>query len=94
MVLSSKGSSTDRCSSSSTVSGGNNGRETVDEILKKLKAQLGGANIFEALEKYFIYGYGIKMLLKKLDVPNTPSEVVDFLVTFRPFFDHIVADFQ
>lgn len=38
MVLSSKGSSIDRCSSSSTVSVGNNGLETIDEVMKQLKA--------------------------------------------------------
>ena len=94
MVLRSKGSSIDQSSSSPTVSGGNNGPETVDQILKQLKARHWGANLFEALEKYFIYGYGIKASLKKLDVPDTPSEVVDFLVTFGPFFDHIIVDFQ
>lgn len=46
------------------------------------------------MEKDFIYGYGIKTLLKKLDVPDALSELVDFLVTFRPFFDHIIVDFQ
>lgn len=76
-------------SSSSTISGGNNRPEIIDEVLK-----LGGTNIFEVLEKYFIYGYDIKALLKKLDVLDAPSEVVDFLVTFGPFFDHIIVDFQ
>lgn len=94
MVLSSKGSSTYRCSSYSVVSRGNNGLETVDEVLKQLKDQLGGTNISEALEKDFIYNYGIKTLLKKLDVLDAPSEVVDFLVTFGPFFDHIIVNFQ
>lgn len=92
MVLSSNGSFTYRCSSSSTISWVNNGPETVDDVLKTLKVQLGGTNIFEALEKDFIYGYGIKTLLKKLNVPDAPSEVVDFLVTFRPLFDHIIVD--
>lgn len=37
MVLSSKGSSTDRCSSSSIVFVGNNWPETIGEVLKQLK---------------------------------------------------------
>lgn len=79
VVLSSKGSSTDKCSSSSTVSGESNGHKTNDEVLKQLKDKLGGVSLFEALEKDFIYGYNIKTLLKKLDIPDAPSEVVDFL---------------
>lgn len=94
MMLSSKGSSIDQSSSSPTLFGGNNGPETVDQILKQLKARHGGANLFEALEKDFTYGYEIKTLLKKLDIPDSPGEVVDFLVTFEPFFDHIITDFQ
>lgn len=76
MVLSSKGGSIGRYSSSSTISRGNNRPETIEEVLKQMKVQLGGTNIFEALEKDFIYGYDIKTLLKKLDVPDAPSEVV------------------
>lgn len=34
------------------------------------------------------------MLFKKLEVPDGPSEVFDFLITFRPFFDHIITVFQ
>lgn len=34
------------------------------------------------------------MLLKNLDVPDAPNEVFDFLMTFGPFFDHIIVDFQ
>lgn len=41
-----------------------------------------------------MHGYGIKALLKKLDVPNSVSEVVDFVVAFGPFFYHIFANFQ
>lgn len=93
MVLSSKGSSIDRCSSSSTVSGGNNGPETISEVLKQLKVQLGRVNLFEALDTYFTYGYGIKILLKKFDVFDSPNEVVNFLLNFGPFFDHIITYF-
>lgn len=88
MVLNLKGSSINRCLSSSTVSGGKNGPETVDEILKQLKTLVGGINLFDFLEKDFSYGYNIKTLLKKLDVP---VEVVDFLVTFGPLFEQILS---
>lgn len=93
MVLSSKGISIGRGSSSSIVSGGNNIPETVDKVLRQLKVHLEGNNIFKALEKDFIYDYDIKTLLKKLDVRNAPSEVFDFMVTFGPFFIHIITDF-
>lgn len=93
MVLRSTGSSIGRCSSFSVIFGGTNGPETVDEILKQLKVQLGGVNLVEALEKYFIYGYNMKTLLEKPVFPNAPGELVDFLVTFGPFFHHIIFDF-
>lgn len=86
MLLNNKGSYTDKFSSSSNVYGGTNGPETVDEILKQLKTLVGGINLFEVLEKDFIYGHSIKVLLKKLDVPDALVEVVDFLVIFGPLF--------
>lgn len=48
----------------------------------------------EVLEKDFINGHSIKVLLKKLDVPDAYVEVVDFLVTFGPLFEQILIDFQ
>lgn len=82
MVLSTKGISTERCFSSSPVSGG---------AIESLIVEVG---LFEALEKDFIYGYSIKTILNNLDVTDAPVEVVEFLVTFGPFFDQIHADFQ
>lgn len=92
MVLSSKGSSTDKCSSSSTVFWGNIGPETLDGIFHQLKTQLSGVDLSDALGKYFLYGYVIKPLLKKLDVPDATGEVVDFVVSFGPLFDHTLVD--
>lgn len=92
--MSTKGISTDKCSSSLTISRGKIPPETINRVLYKLKYNLAEANQFEALEKKFIHRYGIKSLLKKLDVPNTPSDVVSFFVVFGPLFDHIFADFQ
>lgn len=92
--MSTKGSSTDKCSSSSTLFRGNTALETVNEFLQQLKAKHGEVNLFKALGNDFIYVYGIKSLLKKLDIPDALSEVVDFVVAFEPLFDQIFADFQ
>ena len=94
MMLSTKGSSTDRCFNSSTVFGGATGSEPIVETLKQLKTLIVDVDLLEDLEKDFIYGYSIKTMLKKLDVSDAPVEVVDFLVTFGPLFDQIHADFQ
>lgn len=94
MVLSNKCSLTDKCLSSSTVSGGNTGPETIDGIFHQLKSQLSGVDLFDALRKDFLYGYGIKSLLKKLDVLYASNKVVDFIVSFGLLFDHILVDFQ
>lgn len=32
--------------------------------------------------------------MKKLDVPDAPNDVIDFLVTIGPFLDHIIVYFQ
>lgn len=93
-MLSRNGSSTDRCSSSLTIFGGTDRPETVDKILKLLKTLVGWINFFEVLEKDFIYGHNIKVQLKKLDVPDVPIEVVDFLVTFGTLFEQILTDFK
>ncbi|CAK8560350.1 unnamed protein product [Lathyrus sativus] len=94
LMISTRGSSTDKCSSSSTISGGSTPLETVDGVLQQLKVKLAEADLFEALEKNFVHGYGIKSLLKKLDVPNASSAAVNFVVAFGPLFDQIFADFQ
>ena len=94
MMLRSHDSSIDRCFISSNVSGGATGPEPIAETLKQLKTLVEDVNLIEILEKDFIYGYSIKTLMKKMDVPDAPAEVVDFFVTFGPLFDQIRADFQ
>lgn len=69
-----------------TVSKGNTAPEIVDGVLQQLKVKLGEVDLFEALEKDFIHGYGIKALLKKFGIPDAPSKVVDFVVAFAPLF--------
>lgn len=32
--------------------------------------------------------------MNKLDLPDSPNEVVNFIVAFGQLFDHILADFQ
>lgn len=93
MVMSTKGSSTDICSSSSTVSGGATGSKPLAETLKQLMDLIVDVDLFEALDKDFIYGYSIKTLLNKLDVSDASIEVVYFLVAFGPLIDKIHADF-
>lgn len=68
--------------------------DPIAETLKQLKTLIMDVGLFEALEKDFIYCYNIKTLLKKLYVPGAPVKVVDFLVTFGPFFDQIHTDFK
>lgn len=94
LMMSTIGNSTDKCSSSSTVSGGNTLLETVDGIIQQLKSKLVEDDLFEALEQKFIHSYGIKSLLKKLDVLDAPNDVANFVVAFDPIFDQIIADFQ
>lgn len=94
MMLMSYDSSTNKCFSSSTVSDSAIGPEPISKTLKQLNALVEDVNLFKVLENNFIYGYNIKTLIKKLDVPDAPTEVVDFLATFGPIFDQIWADLQ
>lgn len=50
--------------------------------------------MFELLEQNFLHGYGIKSLLKKLDVADAPNVAVNFLMEFGPLFEQITLDFQ
>lgn len=71
------------------MSSGTSGPEFLDSILKQLKTLVGDVDLFAALERNFTYGCSIKTLLKKLDVPDAPAEIVDLLVAFGPLFDQI-----
>lgn len=56
LMMSTKGSSTNKCSSSLTVSEGNIPLEDVDKILQQLKTKLIEVELFETLENNFIQG--------------------------------------
>lgn len=51
LLISTRGSSVEKCSSSSTISEGNTSIETVDGVLRQLKTKLVEVDLFEALEK-------------------------------------------
>lgn len=94
LMMITRGSLIDKCSSFLTVSGGNTSLEIVDGILQQLKAKLTEPDLFETLEKNFIHGYVIKSLLKKLDFLDVPNDVVNFVVAFGSLFKQIIVDLQ
>lgn len=80
LIMITRGSSDDKCSSYSNSSRGNTTPKAVDGVLQQLKDKLAEADLFEALENKLIHGYGIKSLMKKLNIPNSPNDVVNFVV--------------
>lgn len=81
-----RGSPTDKCSSSSIIYGGNTSLETIDRVLQQLKPKLTEADLFEVLGQSFLHGYGINSLLDKHDVPDAPTDVVNFVIEFGSLF--------
>lgn len=94
LMMNTRHSSIDKCSSTSRVSRGNTPLQIINGILQQLKTKLVEVNLFETLEQNFIQGYEIKSLLKKLDVPDTHSNVIIFVVAIGPLLDQIIVDFQ
>lgn len=79
-------------SSSSTTSIGMASTEIFQDTLQQLKNMLLTYDFIHELEENPTFGSTIRSLLKKLVVPDAPSEVLDFLVGFGPLFEQLSFD--
>lgn len=94
MMMSIRSSSTEKCSSSSTISSEESFVEPMDEVFRQLKLKLLGRYLFQTLNEDFMFSYGIKALLKKLNTPSALKVVVGFVVEFGSLLDQITDDIQ
>lgn len=85
-------SSNEKCYSSLIVYDEESSVEPIDEVFRQLKPKFLSTDLFQAVEDDFMFFYGIKSLLKKLNTPSAPKVVVDFIGEFKPLLDQITAD--
>ncbi|CAI8613874.1 unnamed protein product [Vicia faba] len=86
------GTSTNKCSSSSIVSGRVSSVEPLEDVLRQLRAKLLSVDLFNMLVTDSMFCYGLKGLLKKVYLLTVPHYILRFVVEFTPFLDQIIAD--
>lgn len=78
----------------STTHGNEPSCEPVEARFQQLKYKLLKGYSFQAIEDNFVIVYGIKSLVKKLNLPIAPHVVVGFILEFEPLLDQITQDLQ
>lgn len=92
VIMSARGSSSDKCSSSSTVSGSQSTNKPTDELLKKIKEKAFDVNLLQVLQNNPTACFGIKDLLKQVDILTTPPEIVDIVMELGLLIDKVSAN--
>lgn len=90
-IISAKGSSSKKNPSTSIVSGGQATSNSGDEVLQKLKEKAFDTDLIQFLESDTSASYGIKDLLKQVDVAHGSLEVTDLAMDLGLLIDYIVA---
>lgn len=90
--MSTRGSSTNKCSSSSTILGGQSRNEPGDELLKKIKEKAFDVNLLQVLKHNPSDCFGINDLLKQVDILTTPPEIVDIVMELGLLVGQVIAD--
>ncbi|XP_050915494.1 uncharacterized protein LOC127130548 [Lathyrus oleraceus] len=93
-IISARGGSNDKCSSSSIVSGGRYVSESADDLLKKIKEKAFDVDLLQVLENDPSACFGIKNLLKQVDILTNSLEVTDVIMELGLLIDQIIADLQ
>ena len=91
-MMSTRASSTDRGSSFSTASGAHSAIEPVDQLLLRIKEKYVEVKLIQFLETNIHVCYGIKDLLKKVDILTTPPEITNVIIELGFLIDEVTAD--
>ncbi|XP_050909167.1 uncharacterized protein LOC127122938 [Lathyrus oleraceus] len=91
-IISDKGSSNDKCSSSSTMFGGYLVSKSADDLLKNIKEKALDVDLLQVLENDPSACFGINDLLKRVDILTTSLEVVDVIIEIGLLIDQITTD--
>lgn len=91
-IISERGSSTEKIPSTSTVSGTQSTSKSGDELLLKIKEKAFDIDLFQLLEKDTTICFGIKDLLKQVDVLNASPEVADVIMDLGLLIDQVVME--
>ncbi|XP_050909675.1 uncharacterized protein LOC127123507 [Lathyrus oleraceus] len=79
-IISTKGNSIEKSPSTSIVSGGQSISKSGDELLLKIKEKSFNIDLLQLLENEDTFCFGIKYLLKQVDVLNASPKVVDVIM--------------
>lgn len=93
-IISAKGSSNEKCISSSTVSGGQSKSEYVDNLLKLIKEEVFDVDLLQVLKNDPSACFWIKDLMKRVDILNTSPKAPNILMELGLLIDQINADLQ
>lgn len=91
-VISARGGSSEKSLSSSTVSGGQTVSKSGGKVLQKLKQKAFDTDIIQLLESDTSAPYGIKDLLKQIDIMHASPEVTDLIMDLGLLIDCVVVD--
>lgn len=91
-IISVRGGSTEKILSTSTTSDGQSTNKSDDELLLKIKENAFDVDLFQLLESDTITCFGIKYLLKQVDVLNTSPEVADVIMDLGLPIDQVISE--
>lgn len=92
--MSARESSTNKCSSSSVVFGDQPVSDPTDELLKRLSKKEFDVDLLQVLEQNPSVSFGIKDLLKQINILTTPLEIADVILELGLLIDEITPDFN
>lgn len=91
-IMSAQASSTEKISSSSTASGSRSTVEPADQLLQWIKEQAFDVNLTQVMERNINSSYGIKDMLKKVDILSFSPEAADFVVELGFLIEQVSED--
>lgn len=91
-IINSRGSLSEKSPSTSIVSGGQTTSQYDSEVLQKLKEKAFDIDLIQFLENDIVASYGIKELLKQIDVVHASPEVACLVMDLRMLIDCIITD--
>lgn len=94
LMMTARGRSINNCSNSSTTSGGHSHVETTDKLLQNIKEKYFDVDMIEALENDTSACYGIKNLLKQVDILRSPPEFAEVIIELGILIDQVTIDFN
>lgn len=91
-IISVRSSSLEKSPSTSTMSGGPTTSQSKSEVLQKLMEKAFEVDLIQILENDTFTSFGIKYLLKQIDLVHASSEIADLVMDLGLLIDYVVAD--